>query len=60
MPCEDKADSQSPVLNPGRRNDAKGVPTNYSSGEKWQQAAGEQRETWVLTLLCFSLTVSSA
>jgi hypothetical protein len=50
MPCEDKADSQSPVLNPGRRNDAKGVLTHYPLGERWQQAAGEQ-ETRVLALL---------
>lgn len=29
MPCGDKADSKSPVPNPGRKNYAKGTLTNF-------------------------------
>lgn len=42
MPCEDKAGSQSPVLNPGWRNCAKGTLTSYSLGEDGSKLLGAE------------------
>lgn len=43
MPCEDKSDSQSPVLNLGRRNDAKGALTNSSLGKDDNKLPGSRQ-----------------
>lgn len=44
MPCGDKADSQSPVFNPGWRNYAKGTLTKlYFFGEDGSNLVGSRK-----------------